>query len=74
MLIINFIVFILFGAVLFPGMRIIWNKNTIYEDVVSKSDSFMLRGIAALFNIFSHYITYVSGSTETGLGPAKIYV
>lgn len=74
MLIINFIVFILFGAVLFPGMQIIWNKNIIYEDAVSKSDSFMLRGIAALFIIFSHYITYVGESTGTGLGPAKIYV
>lgn len=73
-LIINFIVFILFGAVLFFRMQVIWKKNAVYEDTVSKSDSFMLRGIAALFIIFSHYVTYVGESSDTGLGPARIYI
>lgn len=73
-IIINFIVFILFGAVLLPGMQTIWNKNAIHEDALNKSDSFMLRGMAALFIIFSHYVTYVGEFLETGLGLARIYV
>ena len=69
-IIINGICFILFPALVLWKAE--YNRNW-NETILTKDDSAALRGIAAVFVVFAHYLNYLSSQGMTGLGPAKLY-
>lgn len=69
-LIINIIVYLLFPLIVFmkAGIR----NSEIDKKVLTKDDSTSLRGVAALFVMFSHYILFIENKFMCDVGPAKI--
>lgn len=67
---VNIIAYILFPALIFYKVKI--PRENRGCDVLTKDDSMALRGIAAIMIMFSHYLSYMDGSTQGGVGPAKL--
>lgn len=68
--IINAIVYLLFPLVVFmkAGIR----DKEMTKRVLTKEDSTSLRGLAALFVMFSHYIVFIENKFMSSVGPAKV--
>lgn len=69
-LFINIIVYLLFPIIVFMKARI--RKSETDPKVLTKDDSTSLRGLAALFVMFSHYILFIENKFMCNVGPAKI--
>lgn len=70
-IIVNVIVYIIFPCIVLISASI--RRIDVDKEVLTKDDSTALRGIAAIFVMFSHYLTFVDGTFQSGLGPAKLF-
>lgn len=69
-IIINGIVFVLFPLLVLWKCK--YNKTEYNKEVLTVQDSQGLRGVAAIFIMFAHYLMNVEAESDIGLGPAKL--
>ncbi|MBO5468854.1 MAG: acyltransferase [Lachnospiraceae bacterium] len=70
MIILNSIIFILFPTTVM--WKFCYNKSEYNMDVLTLEDSSALRGVAAIFIMFAHYLMYVDSESDMNMGPAKL--
>lgn len=70
MAIINFVLYLVFPLVVIHKVSL--NRTAFNEDVLSKNDSLVLRGIVACGIMFSHYVAYLE-DMGYAVGLAKLY-
>lgn len=69
-IIINIVCFVLFPILVLwkaEYLKMSWN-----ESVLTKDDSAAMRGIAAMFVVFSHYVDFMKKGGMNSLGPASL--
>ena len=71
----NIIIINIVCYLIFP-ILVLWKaeylKNSWNEAVLTKDDSAAMRGIAALFVVFAHYLYYLNEHGINRMGPAKL--